>query len=144
MPEEQQAALSFDAEVKNTLSMPPLSSTEEVVAEIRLLLSTRAQAIREYDALHTGAVELWQLFHRTFRGLKCGVNGSWAEAIEEVANEIRLLQGENARLQAMQLSNVSIRERTTLVESIPGLAKRVEALEALVQTHGIGAQNAQS
>lgn len=122
MTEEQ----NFELLVKKALHLPDAATASEAVAEIQILV----QYGRDLQATQQAVRELWQQLHNTFRGLKCSLNGSWTQAFEEIAKEIQLLQDANVRLNNARLTPIT--ERTALIESIPGLAKRVEILEALI------------
>ncbi len=130
--------------LNKVLLLDPKASLDDALTAIGNLQSelTRARA---------GLSNAWSYFHTRFQGLRCGMKGTWEEAINEVIGFVNKLHGE-LNQKTMELDNLKAEvpkaspapaltlvrdepqavrdDRTATLSGIPELERRLCLLES--------------
>jgi hypothetical protein len=123
---DHQTAEIFLARLNRVLELPETTVLEKSLDQIRLLRAQRDNAV-------TALRSAWAYVHQRFQGLKCGAQGTWAQAYDEITTHIGELQATVANLKSRRDGvGLKMTDRAEWLELVPSLVERIKRLEDVV------------
>lgn len=127
--------------VNKALGTPETHTLKEALAAFEKMKAENAQ-------LREALGKPWAYLHERFKGLRCGLQGTWEQAFNEIQNEILHFKQLAEKNQPPTGDSLALKkeDRAALIEEIPAILQRLTKMEAkltkleakLAESNGIG------